>query len=84
MNPYAHQLGQGHEILWEDRRSNMFWTHPGHTHWFPVDVTSGTRHQVIEGTPDDMSNLTIAGPFGCPDCGVRGSVRHGRWVPMDD
>lgn len=81
MNPYAHQLGMGHELLWEDPKGDMLWTHPPHNHWFPVDVSSGIRHQVIEGSPDNMDQLTIAGKFGCPDCGIVGQVRHGKWIP---
>lgn len=77
-NPYAHQLGDGHQILWEDNR--MLWGHDGHDYWFPVDVRSGSRHIVTNGTPDDMSELTIDGAFGCPDCGVRGYVQEGKWV----
>ena len=77
---YAYQLGEGHQILWED--DTMLWGHDGHNYWLPVDVTSGIRHRVVLGTQEDMTELTIEGAFGCPDCGVRGYVQGGRWVPL--
>jgi hypothetical protein len=79
-NAYAYQLGDGHQLLWED--DNMLWGHDGHNYWIPVDVKSGIRHRVTYGTPESMNEITIEGAFGCPDCGVRGYVQGGKWVPL--
>lgn len=75
-------LGNGHRWMFDDRGDGM-WHNGVCRPWHRVDLTSGTRHRISAGGPDDLDHLTIEGSIMCvcPErSGHHGWVRDGRWV----
>jgi hypothetical protein len=61
--------------------------HPTWTHWCPMDKCDpgrGVSQWAMAGTPQhpvqQREPLTLDGSLLCPNCGLHGWIREGRWV----
>lgn len=59
----------------------------GYIAWVPTSVTPEARHQLVAGSPDDLTGLTISPSLwhrakdggNSPCHGCHGFIRDGRW-----